>query len=254
MTTLQLAPDPARFEAFDSLYAVLRRREGRTLLDPASLRALPEPPPGTSRARAREWRSRAWCASFIERRLAARAAPRVLDLGCGPGWLAARLARNGREVVGLDVSRTELTAGAVAFAELERLRLVQGDVFDAGLELGRFDAVLLVAALQYFGDLPRLVARLRALLQPEGEVLLLETPIYRRREVDSARLRTRRHYESLGLPQLVAHYHHHVEDDLSALGARFLYHPSTLASRLQRHLLRRALSPHAVLSLPAEAC
>lgn len=252
MTTLQLAPNEARFAGEAAAYAEVRRREGRLPPDPSALRALPDPPPGASAGQAREWRCRAWSAEFVERRLRARGARRLLDLGCGPGWLAARLVRRlGLEAVGLDLSRAELEAGAAAFADLPGLRLVQGDVFDDGLGLGAFDAVVLAGAIQYFPDLPRLAARLRQLLRAGGEALVVETALHPAAELAAARARTLRHYQRLGVPEAAARFHHHGEDELRALGARWLYHPSSLVPRVQRHLLRRPWSPHAIVSLPA---
>ncbi len=254
MATLQLAPGDARFAAFEKLYADMRRREGRRPPEGEALRGLPQPPPGASASQAYEWRSRAWCAGFLERRLRQRGSRRLLDLGCGPGWLAARMVRGlGLEAVGLDVGRAELEAGAAAFGDLPALRLVQGDVFDERLELGRFDTVVLLAALQYFPDVARLMARLGALLHPGGEVLVMESPLYRSSELLGARARTRSHYEQLGLPEAAGFYHHHGEDELRALGARWLCRPSSWRSRFERHVLRRVRSPHPRRERPGQA-
>jgi len=54
--------------------------------------------------------------------------PHVLDLGCGPGLIAAELARRGRQVTGVDFSASSLVF-ARALAEWEKLpiRYIEGD-------------------------------------------------------------------------------------------------------------------------------
>lgn len=47
----------------------------------------------------------------------------VLDLGCGSGWLARRLARRGAFVYGLDVSRELLTPASVSLEDRLRSRV-----------------------------------------------------------------------------------------------------------------------------------
>ena len=57
---------------------------------------------------------------------------RVLDLGCGDGTTAIPLALLGAEVVGIDIARNLLEAGARRAAEagLTRLKFQEGDACD----------------------------------------------------------------------------------------------------------------------------
>ena len=81
---------------------------------------------------------------WIVATLALRAGDRVLDLGCGPGLYAARLARRGIDVLGLDVSRRSVAhAQAVAAAEGLPARFRVADYLTDDLGAG-FDAALLV--------------------------------------------------------------------------------------------------------------
>jgi len=68
---------------------------------------------------------------------------RVLDLGTGDGRLLALLQRDRAEMhgVGLDLSKIMLRAAARRFAGDGRVELVEHDLVDEILTLGRFDAV-----------------------------------------------------------------------------------------------------------------
>lgn len=97
------------------------------------------------------------------------AGARVLDLGCGAGSSAARIAERGFETVALDAS-TGMAAEAKRLFDLD----VIVDTFDAVPNLGKFDGVwahfsLLHAPLE---ELPRHLANIHAALRPEGHVLI----------------------------------------------------------------------------------
>lgn len=72
------------------------------------------------------------------------AGSRVLDLGCGPGLYAERLARQGIEVLGIDVSRRALAhARKTARRESLPITLRQGDYLHADLGT-EHDAAILI--------------------------------------------------------------------------------------------------------------
>ncbi|MFD4293929.1 SAM-dependent methyltransferase [Rhodococcus sp. NPDC058505] len=99
---------------------------------------------------------------------------RVLDVGCGPGLYAHRLARRGIEVLGVDVSATSVAyARGVAEAEGLAARFVRGDYFTADLGSGH-DAALLIYE-DYCALSPdrrvELLRRIRAALADGGRLL-----------------------------------------------------------------------------------
>ncbi len=95
----------------------------------------------------------------------------TLDIGCGPGRLAAELARRGVPSLGVDVTPVALliarAAGAIALCR---------SVFDRLPGEGRWRHVLLIDGnIGIGGDPAALLARIKALLLPRGGELLVET-------------------------------------------------------------------------------
>lgn len=103
----------------------------------------------------------------LEARLPDRA--RVLDLGCGPGFDSARLARRGWHVIGVDVSWEMLR---IARRE-SNAELVQADVRCLPFASG-FDGALAVASFVHIprSAWPALLAQTARLLKPGGWLYL----------------------------------------------------------------------------------
>lgn len=103
---------------------------------------------------------------------------RVLDAGCGIGEPARRIAsRIGCEIVGLNISRQQVRQGRelIAAAGLAaRVDIRHGNVLQMPLPDGGFDAAICLEAggdaCVRAADKPRLVAELRRVLRPGGQV------------------------------------------------------------------------------------
>ena len=106
---------------------------------------------------------------------------RVLDLGCGPGLYASRLADAGLQVIGVDFSQNSIEYARQQRPEIEYLCQNYLDL----LVEGKFDLVLLI-----FGDFcvlspeqrARLLANVKGLLKPGGSFVLdVTTPALHQR-------------------------------------------------------------------------
>ena len=214
------------------LYLNVREREGRLYSD-AIVARLPFLPGGHPLSA--EWRARSASAWRLVRYLSFRRKPLlILDMGCGNGWLSNLLFKAGQKVIGLDQNRYELRQAARVFPPNSNLIFLEMDIFSAPFNDGHFDVIVLASALQYFQDVPRLISVLSSYLKPEGEIHILDTPLYPDSELDAAVLRSNQYYTSMGFPEMIEHYYHHRVSDLYPLNPKILYRPHALTLRLKR--------------------
>ena len=102
---------------------------------------------------------------------------KILEVGCGPGQVSLELARNGFNVVGLDISG-ECIKIARTFSfedpwgkDRGNLEYIQQDFMK---HKGKYDIVLFTATLHHFPNSNRVLEHASDLLNPEGLVILDE--------------------------------------------------------------------------------
>jgi 2-polyprenyl-3-methyl-5-hydroxy-6-metoxy-1,4-benzoquinol methylase len=109
-------------------------------------------------------------------RLVLRAVPaecrRALDVGCGTGLLARRLADRCREVVGIDVDAGTLSRARAASGSGSPITFVRGDVLTHAFPDGGFDFISAVAVLHHL-PLQAALTRLKSLLRPSGVLVVI---------------------------------------------------------------------------------
>src|SRR5215218_3637134 len=113
--------------------------------------------------------------------LALRAGERVVDVGSGPGLLAAEMATQvgpaGR-VVGLDLSDPMLALSRQRCAGLDSggcLRFLKADAVRLPFGDGVFDVAVAAQVYEYVADVPAALAEAYRVLRPGGRVLILDT-------------------------------------------------------------------------------
>lgn len=95
---------------------------------------------------------------------------RVLDVGCGEGWLCRALAAHGIEAVGMDVSAPLVDAARAAGSGRFEV-LPYAGLADAARRLGTFDALACNFALLE-EDIVPMLRDLHALLAPGGHIVI----------------------------------------------------------------------------------
>jgi SAM-dependent methyltransferase len=109
--------------------------------------------------------------SLIPEKLRNYGARRVLDLGCGSGWLSIYLARNGFDVTGIDVSGQALRL-AKTWASQEDLDIHfdTGDMAALPYPPGSFDAVVANSIFEHltFQLAEAAIAEMKSIIIPGG--------------------------------------------------------------------------------------
>ncbi len=114
--------------------------------------------------------------------LALRADAKILDVGCGPGWITEYFARLGYEMTGIDISdgliqvareRLESLPYQVDHETPVRCRFVTHDIEAAPLS-EKFDAIICYDALHHFADEKSVFRNLAAMLDIGGVLFIVE--------------------------------------------------------------------------------
>jgi SAM-dependent methyltransferase len=90
--------------------------------------------------------------------------PRILEIGCGTGWLTEKLCEFGK------VTAIDLSPQAIGVARERNIaaELIADDFFEHPFDEASFDITVCVETLFYVDDQPKFVARLTALLKAHG--------------------------------------------------------------------------------------
>lgn len=231
---------PTRSNMNPDLYIRVREKEGRLYTDDI-VRYLPSFP--SSHPLTEEWKARAASAKRLCRYLARLPRPlTILDLGCGNGWLSNHLTESGHQVMGLDQNQFELKQAARVFRNNSNLLFLEADIFSSPFENPSFDIIILASSIQYFSDLPVLFKTLCNFLKPNGEIHVMDSPLYRDEDVKSAAQRSREYYADIGFPEMADFYFHHAFSALDTFHPIVLYQPNPGLLRL-KHRFRKLDSP-----------
>jgi SAM-dependent methyltransferase len=133
---------------------------------------------------------------------------RVLEVGAGCAWASAALAAAGHRVTALDAS-LDADDGLLASDRLlplgASLERAEADMEALPLEPGLFDLVVAVDSLHYARAVQDMLVELRRVTRRGGALLVLESPVYARREDGEAdvarRMRRLRRRYGLDLPR-----------------------------------------------------
>lgn len=93
---------------------------------------------------------------------------RLLDIGCGTGWLVDQLLEYG-DVTGIDVSRDVIVE---ARQRTPRATFITGDVLVGQLPAARFDVVVSLETLPHVSDQEAFMRELARLIAPGGLIMI----------------------------------------------------------------------------------
>jgi len=103
---------------------------------------------------------------------------RILDIGSGPGLLAASVAARIGEtgsLEGIDISESMVALSRHQCASLPCARFQIGDAVQLPFESGTFDAAVSTQVYEYVGDIDEALRELWRILRPGGRAVILDT-------------------------------------------------------------------------------
>lgn len=196
-------------ETFETAYKKVRDAEGRWLTDDEVKRL---PNIEKNHPLEKEWQKRAWMLEKFTVYLEKKKPARILDIGCGNGWLTNRASNYANETLGIDVGKEELEQAARCFGSKT---LQFGCCSDWSLlPTAHFDIVYFSGSFHYFQPDAAFWSLLKSLLTPDGEIHILETQFYTPEEAQKAKQRSAAYFEKLGAN--VNYYQHLSWDQLPA--------------------------------------
>ena len=116
---------------------------------------------------------------------------KILEIGCGGGWLSLELARNGLDVTGLDVSEKRLNIGK-QYAERNNVKInyIKADINNYEFkESENYDVIVAWDSLHHFINLDIIMGKLKEILKPDGFLIYMDHKSnFNRRFMDYLRL------------------------------------------------------------------
>lgn len=161
------------------------------------------------------------------------AAPRILEVGCGNGWLSRQLSSiPGSHVTGIDINSPEIMQAARVFGEIENLEFTEAGLDDPILADQKFDFIIFAATIQYFSSLKNI---LRSALEHTtllGEIIITDSRFYSKKELAAARQRSADYFSSIGMSDMAGYYFHHTLDQLNGFQYRIMAEPGSWKNKL----------------------
>lgn len=238
-------PDSSGFKEENNIYLKVRKKEGRIYSDKI-VKHLPEIP--FENPFYDEWKIRKISIGKLLKYISlknksARGGLNILDLGCGNGWMSNKLSFNNNNVFALDLNLLELEQGARVFSRDSNLHFIYGNIFEDIFPNNSFDLIIAASSLQYFNNLKSLITRLKTLIKNDGEIHLIDSPFYTKKNIQAVKKRTEIYFEKTGFPEMKNYYFHHLFDDLEEFKYKILYNPGNIILKLLKLFLHKYNSP-----------
>jgi SAM-dependent methyltransferase len=171
-------------------YARIRTAEGRGSGDSAYYRALPYS--DTTGKNAGQWRIRARSFDYLVARVLPRRPADILDVGAGNCWMSYRLAQMKHRPVAVDIFSDERDGLRCRRHYPCSFPAVEADFDNLPFAAESFDLVIFNSSIHYSPDYTRTLAQTRQALRPKGRIVIVDSPVYQRRE-HGERMRAERH-------------------------------------------------------------
>lgn len=228
-----IAPNVATIapEAFEAMYVAVRDKEGRLYTNKQVAR-LPEIDSGHRYHK--EWKMRKHSAEQLIAFLKNQRRPLdILEVGCGNGWLSAKLAGIPKaKVIGIDPNGVEIEQANRVFKK-KNLKFIHAPFTSTSFGGGtQFDVIIFAASIQYFPCIKDVMADAFSLLTSAGRVHVLDTHFYHSGEVEIAAERSKDYFTSIGFPEMAQYYFHHPLKQVMNYKHKVMFNPTSFLNKI----------------------
>ena len=219
---------------FAQQYILLRNKEGRIYSD-KEVAVLPEI--DKEHKHYNEWQVRKDTSGrLIKYLFSKKKALEILEVGCGNGWLTAKLSGIPlSRLIGIDINGEELNQAKRVFSQIENLEFFNCSFQDEMFSDRKFDIIVFAASVQYFSSLKKVLNESLERLKPGGEIHIIDSHLYRQNETNAASLRSNEYYRAIGFPEMSDQYFHHSLEDLKLFNHDVLYDPNSIINKLKKN-------------------
>ena len=220
--------------AFEELYLKARKHENRIYTD-KEVALLPNF--YLDHPHEKEWKIRKHsCQQLIDYLTNKKTPLEILEVGCGNGWLSAKLSSVfASHVKGIDINSVEITQAKRVFTKTRNLEFINCSLEDELLNKYKFDIIVFAASIQYFSSLKDILKKSFSYLKPGGEVHIIDSPFYEQNEIEAAGQRSKKYYTSIGFPEMNDHYFHHSLEEIRIFPYKTLYNPNSFFNSLKKN-------------------
>lgn len=218
---------------FESLYLTVRNKEGRFYTD-GQVALLPDIE--QIHPFYHEWQIRKRSADRLLSYLGKKNQPlSILEVGCGNGWLSAKLAGlNGALVTGLDANKPEIEQARRVFQNSSVRFIYNSFNTESFGKYVKFDVIVFAASFQYFPSAKTILHNAMQLLNPGGEVHILDTHFYEAKDAKQSASRSKNYYVNMGVAEMAGHYFHHTLNCLGGLNYNIMFNPRSWLNRITK--------------------
>ncbi len=237
--------DLPQYDSFEENYLKLRHKEGRVYTDDV-VHLLPEFHGVATLAT--EWKIRKRSTDRLIRYLKKKNSTHLLEIGCGNGWLINYLHRSiAADYCGIDINEAELQQAVRVSSNSSSACFVYGDILSNSFDKLKTDMIVVASVAQYFSDLELFIRQLLPLLTPQGEIHILDTPFYNENEIEDAKRRSKKYFESVGVNSSQQGYFHHGWSSFGTLDYTIVYKPQSLINKLKKIFIKDSPFPWIII-------
>jgi SAM-dependent methyltransferase len=161
-------------------YGRIRAAEGRGSDGPDYYRALPYA--DLTGRNAAQWAIRASSFDYFRKRVLPPQPCDILDLGAGNCWFSYRVAELGHRPVAIDIFSDSRDGLGAAVHYPVRFPIIESQFDELPFRGPMFDLAVFASSFHYSTDYLRTLAEVRRCLKPEGRIVIIDTPVYEKRE------------------------------------------------------------------------